>query len=334
MSYDHKQALWSQMPYLSEFEIPEVTKVSATLSKQQSTYASNKDIVFVDGRLKTKQLPVGISVVENKITVHNFSGKLNICHINTVAVACDLQIAVNNSDLVLSEFVFAGNDSQQYQTVWHLGQGSKVRHAQHVVASSGKIMVHTQLEQAANSSYSGWRLNHSGSWLHEYTKSNLHGQNAQAEINSLVLAFSGNNCQTGATFEHIAQNTSSKHNVTMLVDADARGVCFSDVFVAEGAVGTVSDQYNRNIALDDSAEMFSQPRLCINNDQVECNHGATTGALDPVMLHYMQTRGLSINAAQQLLIKGYALSAIAGFPDDSWTSLAFDKLFANWSAKC
>ena len=80
------------------------------------------------------------------------------------------------------------------------------------------------------------------------------------------------------------------------------------------------------LALAASAEIFTQPRLCINNDKVVCSHGATTGELEPAQLRYLCARGLSLSQAKKLLIMGYAQTILQDLPVDNWSATVLKKL--------
>jgi Fe-S cluster assembly protein SufD len=54
--------------------------------------------------------------------------------------------------------------------------------------------------------------------------------------------------------------------------------------------------------------------LEINADDVRCTHGATVGQLDSEEVFYLQSRGLTIQAARQLLTYGFAAEVIERIP--------------------
>ncbi|MCG7585228.1 SufD family Fe-S cluster assembly protein, partial [Photobacterium sp. OFAV2-7] len=48
-----------------------------------------------------------------------------------------------------------------------------------------------------------------------------------------------------------------------------------------------------------------KPELQIYADDVKCSHGATVGQLDPAALFYLQSRGVTKEDAQSLLITAF-----------------------------
>ena len=63
---------------------------------------------------------------------------------------------------------------------------------------------------------------------------------------------------------------------------------------------------NDNLLLDKSAHMETRPELEVYADEVQCAHGAATGALDEAALFYLMTRGLSPQQARAMLVRAFA----------------------------
>ena len=56
--------------------------------------------------------------------------------------------------------------------------------------------------------------------------------------------------------------------------------------------------------------MHTQPHLIINNDDVKCSHGASTGQLDTEALFYMRTRGIPEQEARTMLMQAFMVDVI------------------------
>ena len=66
------------------------------------------------------------------------------------------------------------------------------------------------------------------------------------------------------------------------------------------------------LLLSERAEFDTKPELEIFADDVQCAHGATSGALDEDMLFYLMARGIPRGAAEVLLISAFLGEAIDG----------------------
>lgn len=324
--YNHKQAVWAQMPNKTHFTVLPVAE--GLLPEQSDFLASFSGIVLHEDGIEQSALPTGVELSKSEsgisLKVTAAVQQLDILYVNT-SIATKIEFA-NGVDCLVTSHVFTGNKAHSIDNNWQLLQGAKVKHCLHVYGGAAPINVYHVIKQDSETDFKAWRVVHSGAWLHEHTHCQLTGIKAMADIKSLVLSLANNNCQSGARFEHIAPETSSKHLVNMLVAENARGVCFSDVEVMPNASGVYSEQYNKNLALATSAEIFTQPRLCINNDDVVCSHGATTGELEVDKINYLCARGLSVTQAKQLLVQAYANAIFLDSPNTNWSALALEKL--------
>jgi len=77
------------------------------------------------------------------------------------------------------------------------------------------------------------------------------------------------------------------------------------IFVDPQAHQTDAKLANHTILLSDEAKMESKPELEIFCDDVKCTHGATIGSLDKQQEFYLQTRGISKEAREELLVLGF-----------------------------
>jgi Fe-S cluster assembly protein SufD len=75
--------------------------------------------------------------------------------------------------------------------------------------------------------------------------------------------------------------------------------------IDENCNGSHAYQKNQNLILSDSAVVKSEPDLEILSNEVFCTHGSTTGKPNEEQLYYLQTRGLSLQTAQEVYVKGF-----------------------------
>lgn len=55
----------------------------------------------------------------------------------------------------------------------------------------------------------------------------------------------------------------------------------------------------------ESVRTFAFPKLTVNSHQVKAGHGASIHQLDPKYLFYLMAKGLNMEQAQQLVIRGH-----------------------------
>jgi Fe-S cluster assembly protein SufD len=82
------------------------------------------------------------------------------------------------------------------------------------------------------------------------------------------------------------------------------------IHVMPGASGTDAYLSSRNLVLDDGARAESLPQLRIENDDVACSHGATTGGLREEEIFYLMSRGIERAEARGMLALGHLGAAL------------------------
>jgi Fe-S cluster assembly protein SufD len=75
---------------------------------------------------------------------------------------------------------------------------------------------------------------------------------------------------------------------------------------------TDAKMMTRALLLSEEAEADNKPELEIFADDVQCGHGATTGALDEDLKFYLMARGIPEREAEALLVQAFVGDAIEG----------------------
>ena len=95
-----------------------------------------------------------------------------------------------------------------------------------------------------------------------------------------------------------------------VLDGASRGVFQGKIIVRPDAQKTDARMMTRALLLSEEAEADNKPELEIFADDVQCGHGATSGALDPNLKFYLMSRGIPEREAEALLIQSFAGEAI------------------------
>jgi Fe-S cluster assembly protein SufD len=134
----------------------------------------------------------------------------------------------------------------------------------------------------------------------------LAGEGGDCELLGLFVSDEKQLHDTHSRIDHAAPRCSSRELYKGILGGRARGVFHGRVVVRPGAQKTDAHQVNRNLLLSPEALVNSTPQLEIFADDVKCKHGSTTGQLDALQLFYLQSRGLSSEAARSLLTYAFA----------------------------
>jgi Fe-S cluster assembly protein SufD len=84
------------------------------------------------------------------------------------------------------------------------------------------------------------------------------------------------------------------------------------IIVRPHAQQTDAKMMTRALLLSDEAEADNKPELEIFADDVQCGHGATSGALDEDLKFYLMARGIPETEAEALLVQAFVGEAIEG----------------------
>lgn len=102
-----------------------------------------------------------------------------------------------------------------------------------------------------------------------------------------------------------------------IVDDHAHSVFSGRIVVPHDAQLTNASQLNRNLLLSNHGRVDTKPQLEIVADNVQCAHGATVSQLEADEIFYLQSRGISAEQAQRLLIYAFAMEILNQIPLES-----------------
>ena len=159
------------------------------------------------------------------------------------------------------------------------------------------------LDKAAE--FNGFNLLNKDSLLRNDFVVNLDGEHSRFDVRGLYLI--NDQAVANACFlvNHNASNTYSNVNFKGVVNGSAKAWFNAKAVVNKDIKQIQAYQNNKNIQLSKKAEINTKPELEIYSDDVVCTHGATIGELDKDALFYLQSRGLTLEGAQHLLLEGF-----------------------------
>jgi len=132
-----------------------------------------------------------------------------------------------------------------------------------------------------------------------------------AELTGLFLADGSRHLDTHLHVDHLAVGTRSLQDYRGIAAGRGRAVFNGKAIVHPGAQKSQARQTSRNLLLTPGAEIDTKPELEIYADDVQCNHGATTGQLDPAALFYLRSRGLSEHEARSALTRAFTGAVVS-----------------------
>ncbi|UCD18385.1 MAG: SufD family Fe-S cluster assembly protein [Candidatus Zixiibacteriota bacterium] len=160
----------------------------------------------------------------------------------------------------------------------------------------------------------------------------LTGEGANGRLYGLIFGNDSQHFDYHTMHHHQAGASYSNIDVKVALKDNAASAYTGLIKINEDALNCEAFQENRNLLLDGGTKAESIPELEILCDKVRCSHGATMGRIDPEMLFYLKSRGLSHSEAVKTIISGFIGPTIDQLPDDLrqlMRNLALSKLKGN-----
>jgi len=130
---------------------------------------------------------------------------------------------------------------------------------------------------------------------------------ASCDLSGVYFATAGQFFEHRMFVDHKVPNAKSRVNYKGALAGDkAHTVWIGDVFIRAAAEGTDTYELNRNLLLSDEARADSVPNLEIETGEIiGAGHASTTGRFDDEQLFYLMSRGINMDDARRLVVRGF-----------------------------
>ncbi|MFV1961934.1 MAG: Fe-S cluster assembly protein SufD [Acidimicrobiia bacterium] len=159
----------------------------------------------------------------------------------------------------------------------------------------------------------------------------LEGDGASSEIVGLYFGEGAQTLDYRILINHSGRNTSSDVFLKGAVEDDAQSVFTGLLRIEKDARRTSTFETNRNLVLSENGKAHSVPNLEILCDDVICGHASSVGPLEEDHLYYIQSRGLSKERAERLLIKGFFQEVIDRLPIEGLEAPVSEEVFRRFA---
>jgi Fe-S cluster assembly protein SufD len=132
-----------------------------------------------------------------------------------------------------------------------------------------------------------------------------------AEVRLGCLASMEKSSRISVSDEIFSQAAGTKNDLRtkIVLKKQARSEVRGRVVVDEKSRQSTSYERLDHLVFGDQTSAVSIPELEVKTDDVQCGHGATTSRPDETEIFYLTSRGLSVQAAEQLLARGFLAGA-------------------------
>ncbi|MGC2486196.1 MAG: Fe-S cluster assembly protein SufD [Acidimicrobiales bacterium] len=180
--------------------------------------------------------------------------------------------------------------------------------AWHVARTTGRLGRDARLQQAV--------IGLGGHYDRSRNDAELFGPGASNELRTTFLG-SGDQVHDFRTRQfHVGARTTSTLLSKGAVADESRSIYTGLIEIEKGAKRTDARQTNHNLLLSKSAHADSVPNLDIRENDVMCAHASSVGPLDELQRWYLESRGVSREDAQRLMIQGFFNEMLAALPSE------------------
>jgi Fe-S cluster assembly protein SufD len=206
-----------------------------------------------------------------------------------------------------------GSDEFQVNTAVELDVRANA-HVDHVkITRAGALHVSTLMARVgAQARFNEFLFTAGGAVVRNQLFVRFAGEGTVAGIRGASLTKHRQHVDTTLVVEHVAGGCTSREMFKSVLDGESHGIFQGKIIVRPHAQKTDAKMATHALLLSDYAEAANKPELEIFADDVQCGHGATSGALNAELLFYLKARGIPQNEAEALLIQAFVGEAVEG----------------------
>jgi len=104
---------------------------------------------------------------------------------------------------------------------------------------------------------------------------------------------------------HESAYTTSSIEIKMVLDNASQASYAGKICIKEKATKSIASQIHKALVVSTAASVRSEPNLEVLTHDVVCNHGSAISYITPDHLHYLMSRGILHNKAEELIIAGF-----------------------------
>lgn len=197
----------------------------------------------------------------------------------------------------------------------NVGDGARLRYLTvQSLDQAGTVVVHQRIRLGRDSTSRVGEVGLGGRIGRLDLGVDLVGDGSSSEVVGIYFGEGQQTLDYRVVIDHHGKRTSSDVFLKGAVEDAAQSVFTGLLRIEKDAQRTSTFETNRNLVLSENAKAQSVPNLEILCDDVVCGHASSVGPLEEDHMYYLQSRGLSKERAERLLIRGFFQEVIERLP--------------------
>lgn len=231
-------------------------------------------------------------------------------------------VAEENSDVTYVENYFSENETEK--TVANIiaevfaGDNAKVSYGAVDHFAAGTTTYVTRRGIAGENATIDWAL---GQMNEGHTVSDnitvLQGNGSVANARTVTVGRGKQTQNFTARTEHHGLDTDGQILQRGVLTGKTTAIFNAIGKIENGATRANAEQESRVLMLSAGARGDANPILLIDEDDVTAGHAASIGRVDEMQLYYLQSRGITTEEAERLIIHGFLAPVVAVLPIES-----------------
>ena len=154
----------------------------------------------------------------------------------------------------------------------------------------------------------------------------LKGFKAKNKLKTVYLGKNNDIIDLNYNIKHFCENTISEINVQGAIDNNSKKSFKGTIDFIKESKGSKGGENENCVLLSDNAKSISLPMLLCHEDDVNGEHGVSSGKIDTKKLFYIMTKGISYEDARKLIIKANFNNIINEIPDEKLEQEVIEKI--------
>lgn len=149
------------------------------------------------------------------------------------------------------------------------------------------------------------------------TEISLMGKEAEYQGQQAVIGYESQHFDFWVKSFHPVPHTQSHLKFTNIVDGRAKSVFNANIDILKEGFKTEASQSVKSLLLSPRASVENMPKLEIATDDVKVAHGAAVSSIDENQRFYLQTRGISKEQAERMIVESYIEPILREFSNNT-----------------
>jgi Fe-S cluster assembly protein SufD len=254
-----------------------------------------------------------------------------------------VKAGVQREETLKLNFSFSSPDSSAFRRIYYLEKGSRLSLVEdwdllgqkeeawlgsnlQIILEEGAQLDFQQVEHGA---FAGTRMERHEAWLGEFSRlkftqlpsgSKRHhclsvfrllGKKSQVDAKLAKLGDSNQLFQWGQSSFHEKEESFSNVEFYGVAKERSRMIFDALIDIPGNRPRSESHQLSKALLLSDNASVQAMPNLKIATDDVQVSHGASVSSFDEEQIYYLQSRGLSVEKARQMVVSAFVEPVVA-----------------------